>query len=126
MRILIADDDFASRLGLVNYLKEYGECDVTVDGSEAVEAFTMAINDDKEYSLVCLDADMPILDGYSAYEKIREIETARGKKNNTSIIITTAFEKEFLSKFEKDDIIYLPKPINQEELKNALCKAGLV
>ena len=32
MRILIAEDDFASRKVILKFLSVYGECDVTVDG----------------------------------------------------------------------------------------------
>lgn len=41
MRILIAEDDFASRKAILKFLSEYGECDVTVDGMEAIDAFMM-------------------------------------------------------------------------------------
>lgn len=37
MRILIAEDDLISRNFMVKFLKKYGECDVAVDGMEAVE-----------------------------------------------------------------------------------------
>lgn len=39
MKILLAEDDFASRKFMTNYLEKYGECDITVDGEEAVDAF---------------------------------------------------------------------------------------
>ena len=44
MKILIAEDDFASRKFMLKFLSKYGECDVTVDGLEAVDAFTMALD----------------------------------------------------------------------------------
>lgn len=34
MKILLAEDDFASRKFMDKYLSQYGECDVTVDGEE--------------------------------------------------------------------------------------------
>ena len=39
MRILIAEDDFASRKLLLKFMSVYGECDVTVDGMEAIDAY---------------------------------------------------------------------------------------
>ena len=36
MKVLIAEDDFASRKFMLKKKKKYGECDVTVDGKEAV------------------------------------------------------------------------------------------
>lgn len=34
MRILIAEDDFASRKFMLKFLSKFGECDITVDGME--------------------------------------------------------------------------------------------
>ena len=42
MRILIAEDDFASRKFMLKFLSKFGECDITVDGMEAVDAYLMA------------------------------------------------------------------------------------
>ncbi len=49
MRILIAEDDFASRKFMLRFLSKYGECDVTVDGIEAIEAFNMALEAGEGY-----------------------------------------------------------------------------
>ena len=66
MKILLAEDDFVTRKFMVNFLSKYGECDVTVDGMEAVDAFMMALEDDEPYDLICLDIMMPVMDGYQA------------------------------------------------------------
>ncbi len=55
MRILIAEDDFASRKFMLKFLSKFGECDVTVDGMEAVDAYLMALDAETPYDLVCLD-----------------------------------------------------------------------
>ena len=78
MRILIAEDDFASRKFMLRFLSQYGECDVTVDGMEAVDAFLMALEDEENYDLVCLDIMMPELDGYQALKAMRDIEKEKG------------------------------------------------
>lgn len=124
MRILVADDDFASRCGIVNYLRQFGECDVTVDGSEAVEAFLMAKGADNEYDLVCLDADMPVLDGYGACKRIRELEHESNNRG-VRIIITTAYEKNAVTD-SLEDVRYLAKPIDFDSLKNTLSEIGLI
>lgn len=66
MKILLAEDDFVTRKFMVGFLSKYGECDVTVDGMEAVDAFMMALEDGEPYDLVCLDIMMPVMDGYQA------------------------------------------------------------
>jgi two-component system chemotaxis response regulator CheY len=77
MRILIAEDDFASRRVILKFLSVYGECDVTVDGMEAIDAFQMALDENEPYDLICLDIMMPIMDGYQSLKNIREIEEER-------------------------------------------------
>ena len=41
----MAEDDFATRKFMASFLSKYGECDITVDGMEAVDAFMMALED---------------------------------------------------------------------------------
>lgn len=128
MKILVADDDFASRCGIVNYLRQFGDCDVTVDGNEAVEAFAMAQDSGSMYDLVCLDADMPVLDGYGAYKKIRELESSKesSSEGRVRIIVTTAYEQNAIAKKSIEDVSYVAKPINFDSLKNTLTDIGLI
>ena len=45
--ILIVEDDFMVRRVLKDILSQYGDCDIVIDGSEAVQAFRMAWEDKK-------------------------------------------------------------------------------
>ena len=74
MKILLAEDDFVTRKFMLNFLSKYGECDVAVDGLEAVEALALAFEDGEPYDLVCLDIMMPVMDGYQALKEIRDVE----------------------------------------------------
>ena len=74
MRILIVEDDFASRKFMMNFMSAYGDCDGTVDGMEAVEAYMMALEDEQPYDLICLDVMMPVMDGYQVLNTIRNME----------------------------------------------------
>ena len=96
MRILIAEDDFASRKAILKFLSVYGECDVTVDGMEAIDAFMMALEEDDPYDLICLDVMMPIMDGYQALKNIREIEREHNvpQDKQAKVIMTTALNEE--------------------------------
>jgi two-component system chemotaxis response regulator CheY len=130
LKILLAEDDFASRKFMMRFLSKYGECDVTVDGTEAVEAFTMALESNDGYDLVCLDIMMPVLDGYQALAKIRELETMANVPENkrTKIIMTTALnERRNVTKaFELGCTAYAGKPIDQEKFENVLRKLELI
>ena len=124
MRILIAEDDFASRKVVLKFLSVYGECDVTVDGMEAVDAFMMALEEDNPYDLICLDVMMPVMDGYQALKSIREIEKEHGipEEKMAKIIMTTALneEKNVKKAFELGCTVYCAKPIDMAKLKSTL------
>ena len=74
MRILLAEDDYASRKFGISLLSKYGEVDATVDGEEAVAAFEFAAEDGEYYDLICLDIMMPGTDGIEALYRIRDAE----------------------------------------------------
>lgn len=120
MRILIVDDDRVSRDFLMSLLSKFGECDPTVNGIEAVEAFVRAIDDEKPYDAVLLDLMMPLFDGEKVLKTIRNIEKKMMRKamNRTKVFITSALNdsnmKAKLSEFGYDE--YLTKPIEAKRL----------
>lgn len=129
MRILIAEDDFPSRKLMLEYLSQFGECDVTVDGMEATFAFMMALDEEKHYDLICLDVMMPVLDGYQALKMIRDMENEKNvpEDKRAKIIMTTALnEKKNVDKaFEMGCSVYCAKPIDLGKLKEVLKKLEL-
>ncbi|MGN0507102.1 MAG: response regulator [Lachnospiraceae bacterium] len=130
MRILLAEDDFVTRKFMTNFLGKYGECDVAVDGMEAVDAFMMALEEENPYDLVCLDIMMPVMDGYQALVGIRNLEKERNipKEKAAKVIMTTALneEKNVKMAFELGCTVYSGKPIDQEKFEQVLKKFGLV
>ena len=130
MKILLAEDDFVTRKFMTGFLSKYGECDVTVDGMEAVDAFMMALEDDAPYDLVCLDIMMPVMDGYQALMGIRNLEMERNipKEKQAKIIMTTALndEKNVKMAFDLGYTVYSGKPIDQDKFELVLKKFGLV
>ena len=129
MKILLAEDDFVTRKFMTEFLSKYGECDVTVDGMEAVDAFMMALEDDEPYDLVCLDIMMPVMDGYQALMGIRNLEKERNipPEKATKVIMTTALneEKNVKMAFELGCTVYSGKPIDKEKFDQVLKKFGL-
>ena len=116
MRILIVEDDFASRKFMMNFMSAYGDCDGTVDGMEAVEAYMMALEDEQPYDLICLDVMMPVMDGYEATAEIRKVSS------NVPIIAVTAYafaqDEQRIIKSGFD--AYTAKPINGKVLKDKI------
>lgn len=130
MKILLAEDDFATRKFMVGFLSKYGECDVTVDGMEAVDAFLMALEEGAPYDLICLDIMMPVMDGYQALMGIRNLEKERDipEDKAVKVIMTTALNDESNVKmaFELGCTVYSGKPIDQERFEQAMKKLDLI
>lgn len=130
MRILLSEDDFASRKFMTKYLQKFGDSDVTVNGEEAVDAFLMALEDEEPYDLVCLDVMMPVMDGYQALKAIRDIEKDRGipEDQAVKVIMTTALneEKNVKKAFELGCTVYCGKPVDLERFEMALKKLELL
>ena len=130
MKILLAEDDFASRKFMSNYLGKYGDCDITVDGEEAVDAFMMALEDNAPYNLVCLDIMMPVMDGYQALIGIRNLEKERNipEDERVKVMMTTALndQKNVKMAFELGCAIYSGKPIDEAKFEQALKRLNLI
>ena len=96
--ILIVEDD-VDLLELYKEILELHEFNVetALNGEEGVKKYI-----EKRPSLVIMDGDMPILDGYEAFKQIKKID------NNANVIIVTGF-----SEFE---------PKSQEAVKEGLMK----
>lgn len=130
LKILLAEDDFATRKFMSKFLEKYGEVDVTVDGMEAVDAFLMSLEDDEPYDLVCLDVMMPVMDGYQALMGIRNIEKQKNisPENMVKVIMTTALndERNVKKAFELGCTVYSGKPLNVDKFEEVLTKLRLI
>lgn len=130
MKILLAEDDFATRKYMTKFLRSYGECDVTVDGMEAVDAFLLALEEGQPYDLICLDVMMPVMDGYQALKGIRNIEKDKAipEEREVKIIMTTVLNEDRHIKmaFELGCTVFSAKPLDTERFKEALHELKLV
>jgi two-component system chemotaxis response regulator CheY len=120
LRTLLAEDDLSCRLLLQTFLSRYGECDVAVNGKEAVDAFRIAMEQGHPYDMVCMDILMPEMSGREAVRRIRAMEETRGiqSTSGTKVIMTTTVEdvKEVILCFQELCDAYLMKPIDLTEL----------
>lgn len=129
MRILIAEDDMASRKFLYKYLSAYGDCDITVDGIEAIDAFLLAWDEGSPYDLICLDIMMPKLDGLKALKAIRDFEKHKEIDNaeKSKIIMITALNdpQTVQNSFEDGCQGFAVKPIDTFKFLEVIKKLGL-
>lgn len=130
MKILIVEDDNVSRDFLFKFLSNYGECDITVDGLEAVDTFFMAIKDGEPYDLVCLDIMMPKLDGIKTLKAIRQIEKKEGIEESKmcKVIMTTALNDvgTIAKTYNNDCEAYAVKPINTKKFIDVMKSLKLI
>ncbi len=129
MRILIAEDDLASRKFLFKFFSAYGDCDITLDGLEAIDAVVLSWDDEKPYDLICLDIMMPNLDGIKALKTIRELERERGieEEKRSKIIMITALNDtdNVFDAFQIGCQAYAAKPIDTKKLEEVMVKLDL-
>jgi len=130
MKTLIVEDDFTSRLLLQEILKHHGPAHVAVDGKEAVEAVSAALESGEPYDLVCIDIMMPEMDGQQALKQIRALEEAKGilSTDGAKIIMTTALGdmKNVMTAFSGLADSYLVKPIDKAKLLDQVREFKLI
>lgn len=130
MKILIAEDEVISRKFIYKFMSRYGECDLTFDGNEAIEAFEMAMDTDEAYDLICLDIMMPVTDGLQALKRIREIENEKQvpNKKRVKIIMTTALSDiaNIQTAFNSGSEGYAVKPIDTTKLEEVMKRLGIL
>jgi len=120
MRALVVDDDLIIRIVLEEILSAYAEVHCSVDGKEAVEEYTGAIDRGEAYDLICMDLLMPVMGGIEAIRIIRHEEGLRGRlgERAAKVIVTTAADdNDTISQaFGELCDAYVVKPIDAEQL----------
>ena len=119
LKVLIVDDNYTNRILLQEMVKAWGgEPCVAVGGKEAVDLFTQALESGRSYGLVLLDMQMPELDGL---ETARIIKDLPGGGEAKFIMLSSATQKGDAARCREAGISgYLPKPIKQSELFDAI------
>jgi signal transduction histidine kinase/CheY-like chemotaxis protein len=109
-RILLAEDIEINRIILRELLAEtHVEIDEAEDGQQALDMFTNG----SEYDLVFMDVQMPVMDGYEACRRIRELEKRRARKEVPIIAMTANAYREDVERAREAGMNgHLAKPID--------------
>ena len=107
--VLVVEDD-NDLLMIYKEILELNEFDVhtAVNGQEGVEKFK-----EVQPSLVIMDGDMPVLDGYEAFNQIKKLD------NNANVVIVTGmaeYEKKNQEAIKRGLIKVITKPIGIDQL----------
>ncbi len=129
MHILVVEDDFISRRLLCRYLEPFGECDVAVNGEEAVVAVKQAVDQDNHYDLICLDIMMPGMNGHETLKQIRDYEFGNDIQlgQGAKIIMTTSVQdhKSIREAFKAAADGYVVKPVEKKKFLTTLSEVGV-
>ena len=108
-KILVVEDD-VDLIGIYKEILELHEFDTitALNGEEGVKKFV-----EFKPSLVIMDGDMPVLDGYQAFKQIKEVD-----KNANVVIITgfSEFEPKSQEAIKEGLIKVISKPLGVDEL----------
>ncbi|MGH7662532.1 MAG: response regulator, partial [Vulcanimicrobiaceae bacterium] len=118
MRVLVAEDNAVNQRVARKQLERLG-CSVVIasTGREAVERFQ-----DHRFDIILMDCHMPEMDGYTAAQRIRELE--QGHDEHTPIVALTAgaMEEDRLRCIAAGMDDFLSKPIDLGALRKAVSR----
>jgi CheY-like chemotaxis protein/nitrogen-specific signal transduction histidine kinase len=123
--ILVVEDNIVNQRVVASMLKGMGfASDVVSDGEQAIAALEQIA-----YDVVLMDCQMPVLDGYEATRRIREIEAhgnaaAPGTRRRVPIVALTAnaMEGDEAKCMHAGMDDYLTKPLRAEQLRSTIVR----
>ncbi len=118
LQILLAEDNIVNQKVAARLLEKQGHSvEIAANGAEALAALAR-----RDFDLILMDVQMPVMNGYDATERIRAAERESGR--HVPIVALTAHamkgDRETCFKAGMDD--YIAKPIHPRELVAVLEK----
>jgi signal transduction histidine kinase/ligand-binding sensor domain-containing protein/CheY-like chemotaxis protein/HPt (histidine-containing phosphotransfer) domain-containing protein len=116
-RILVAEDVETNQKIIMEMILLLGhEVDIAKNGNEAVTYFLS-----NEYDVIFMDCQMPILDGFEATKKIREIELRDSLQKTPIIALTAGFNKQDKDRCMSSGMnYYITKPFSVADIESAI------
>lgn len=119
MKVLVAEDDRATRTRILAYLGEWGhEAVAAADGEEALELFR-----EDDFSLVLSDWQMPKMNGIELVRKLREDRSESGGYLYVILLTSRSEKKDIVEGIETGADDFVTKPFDKDELR-ARIQAG--
>lgn len=131
MKCLIAEDHLLSRRILKELLPPGFDCDIAVNGQEAIDSFQLAHDSKRPYDIIFMDIMMPDVDGMEALLCIRALERRMEIPPNLAVkvVMTTALDdpRTVIKSFKDCEAdSYIVKPVSRQKLTNELQKLKLL
>jgi len=122
LNLLLVEDNITNQIVAQGILKNFGfNVDIANNGQEAIEKLQNC--ESNKYSLILMDCQMPIMDGYQATRAIRSAKAGNLFKDIPIVAMTANAmrgDKEKCFNAGMDD--YISKPIDLNALENILKK----
>lgn len=131
MKCLIAEDHLMSRRILKELLSPQFDCDIAVNGQEAIDSFQLAHESKRPYDVIFMDIMMPVVDGLEALLCIRTLERKLEIPHSLAVkvIMTTALDdpRTVVRSFNECEAdAYIVKPLSRQKLASELRKLKLL
>ena len=117
LKAILIDDEPECLKSLTHDLNQHcpgvsivAECSSGKEGIKAINTLSPDV--------VFLDIDMPYINGFDLLEMVPNVDF--------EVVFTTAFDKYALQAFKISAVDYLLKPIDSEDLKNAIAKVRIL
>lgn len=114
-RVLVVEDEFINREILGSILSEHYDVTFAENGQQAYEKLHER---SARYSLVLLDLIMPVMDGFTLLEKLRE----SGELKNIPVIVMTSEESAEVKSIMLGAADFITKPYDMTEVILARCQ----
>lgn len=108
LKALVVEDNRITQMVIEHMLKRHGlRMDLASDGREAVRLASQGA-----YVLVIMDVHLPVLDGLSALEQIRAVETANRRARVPAMVISANPVADNVKRAQRAGAdVFLPKPL---------------
>jgi CheY-like chemotaxis protein len=116
MKILIVEDNPVNQTLMKKFMSKLSiGCEVAANGREAVDLFLK-----EKFCMIFMDCEMPIMDGFIATAKIRQLEEATDA--HIPIVAVTAYTSEHDKHkcMESGMDFHIPKPVSLHVLKQIM------
>lgn len=122
LKILLAEDGIDNQRLISHILRNAGADVILCENGElAVRRIRQAMEQDEKIDVVLMDMQMPVLDGYQASERLRDI----GFTNPIIAITANAMSEDRGKCIEAGCDDYASKPINRPDLLNTIAKHAI-
>lgn len=115
-KVLVADDEYIIRRGIVKLLHKYEELEVVAEAEDGEQALELAMQED--ISIFFVDINMPFVNGLQFIEKLKQV------RPKAIVNIITGYDKfEYVRQALRLGVFeYILKPLNEEAFHETIQK----